>query len=88
MGLHEFAQLGIVFTPGTSTDGWLRHVERQRNRIVPLDVHLTYDVGLIHCIGYFSEKEDEEADRVNTNVLPLRLNVMVEGILNGAERYI
>jgi NADPH:quinone reductase-like Zn-dependent oxidoreductase len=40
--------------------------------------------GLINCIGYLSGKEDaEEGDRLNTNVLALRRNVTLKGILNG-----
>ncbi|KAI5369509.1 Putative GroES-like superfamily, alcohol dehydrogenase-like, NAD(P)-binding domain superfamily [Septoria linicola] len=37
--------------------------------------------GLIDCIGYLSGKED--APGVNTNVLALRRNVTIKGILNG-----
>lgn len=39
--------------------------------------------GLIDCIGYLSGKEDEPSDRVNANVLALRRNVTLKGILNG-----
>ena len=39
--------------------------------------------GLINCIGYLSGKEDAPGDRINTNVLALRRNVMLKGILNG-----
>jgi NADPH:quinone reductase-like Zn-dependent oxidoreductase len=39
--------------------------------------------GLINCIGYLSGKEDNIADRTNTNVLALRRNVTLKGILNG-----
>ena len=39
--------------------------------------------GLINCIGYLSGKEDAEGDRLNTNVLALRRNVTLKGILNG-----
>ena len=40
--------------------------------------------GLINCIGYLSGKEDaEDGDRLNTNVLALRRNVTLKGILNG-----
>ena len=39
--------------------------------------------GLISCIGYLSGKEDEPSDRLNTNVLALRKNVTLKGILNG-----
>lgn len=39
--------------------------------------------GLINCIGYLSGKEDAESDRTNTNVLALRRNVTLKGILNG-----
>ena len=39
--------------------------------------------GLINCIGYLSGKEDAEGDRTNTNVLALRRNVTLKGILNG-----
>lgn len=37
--------------------------------------------GLINCIGYLSGKDD--APGVNTNVLALRRNVTIKGILNG-----
>ena len=39
--------------------------------------------GLINCIGYLSGKEDAPGDRVNTNVLALRRNVTLKGLLNG-----
>jgi NADPH:quinone reductase-like Zn-dependent oxidoreductase len=39
--------------------------------------------GLINCIGYLSGKEDEPGDRMNTNVLALRRNVTLKGLLNG-----
>ena len=39
--------------------------------------------GLINCIGYLSGKEDDPGDRVNANVLALRRNVTLKGILNG-----
>lgn len=39
--------------------------------------------GLINCIGYLSGKEDDPGDRTNTNVLALRRNVTLKGILNG-----
>lgn len=39
--------------------------------------------GLIDCIGYLSGKEDAPGDRLNTNVLALRRNVTLKGILNG-----
>lgn len=39
--------------------------------------------GLIDCIGYLSGKEDSPGDRLNTNVLALRRNVTLKGILNG-----
>ncbi|KAI1407507.1 alcohol dehydrogenase [Hypoxylon sp. FL1857] len=39
--------------------------------------------GLISCIGYLSGKEDAQGSRVNTNVLALRRNVTLKGILNG-----
>lgn len=39
--------------------------------------------GLINCIGYLSGKEDASGDRLNTNVLALRRNVTLKGILNG-----
>lgn len=40
--------------------------------------------GLINCIGYLSGKEDaQDSDRMNTNVLALRRNVTLKGILNG-----
>lgn len=44
--------------------------------------------GLINCIGYLSGKEDDPSDRVNTNVLALRRNVTLKGIMNGpADRF-
>ncbi|KAK6584639.1 hypothetical protein PZA11_002863 [Diplocarpon coronariae] len=39
--------------------------------------------GLINCIGYLSGKEDAIGDRTNTNVLALRRNVTLKGLLNG-----
>ncbi|KAF2130543.1 NAD(P)-binding protein [Dothidotthia symphoricarpi CBS 119687] len=39
--------------------------------------------GLIACIGYLSGKQDEEGDRTNTNLLCLKRNVTLKGILNG-----
>ena len=39
--------------------------------------------GLINCIRYLSRKEDVLGDRINTNVLALRRNVTLKGILNG-----
>ncbi|GME46229.1 putative zinc-binding dehydrogenase [Neofusicoccum parvum] len=39
--------------------------------------------GLINSIGYLSGKEDETGDRTNVNVLALRRNVTLKGILNG-----
>lgn len=44
--------------------------------------------GLIDCIGYLSGKEDAPGDRLNTNVLALRRNVTLKGLLNGSrERF-
>ncbi|KAF7548675.1 hypothetical protein G7Z17_g6903 [Cylindrodendrum hubeiense] len=42
--------------------------------------------GLINCVGYLSGKEDEDAPgakQLNINVLALRRNVTLRGILNG-----
>ncbi|KAH7377973.1 hypothetical protein BKA64DRAFT_632121 [Cadophora sp. MPI-SDFR-AT-0126] len=39
--------------------------------------------GLINCIGYLSGKEDAVGDRTNTNVLALKRNVTLKGLLNG-----
>jgi NADPH:quinone reductase-like Zn-dependent oxidoreductase len=39
--------------------------------------------GLINCIGYLSGKEDAVEDRTNTNVLALKRNVTLKGLLNG-----
>lgn len=39
--------------------------------------------GLINCIGYLSGKEDAIEDRTNTNVLALKRNVTLKGLLNG-----
>jgi len=39
--------------------------------------------GLIACIGYVSGKEDEKGDRTNTNLLCLKRNVTLKGIMNG-----
>ncbi|RFU30401.1 hypothetical protein B7463_g5959, partial [Scytalidium lignicola] len=39
--------------------------------------------GLINCIGYLSGKQDTLEDRTNTNVLALKRNVTLKGLLNG-----
>ncbi|XXH00503.1 hypothetical protein Hte_006849 [Hypoxylon texense] len=39
--------------------------------------------GLISSIGYLSGKEDAPGPRINTNVLALRRNVTLKGMLNG-----
>jgi NADPH:quinone reductase-like Zn-dependent oxidoreductase len=39
--------------------------------------------GLIACIGYLSGKQDAEGDRTNTNLLALKRNVTLKGIVNG-----
>ncbi|KAI6790762.1 NAD(P)-binding protein [Hortaea werneckii] len=39
--------------------------------------------GLINCIGYLSGKEDVGSDKLHTNVLALRRNVTIKGIING-----
>lgn len=39
--------------------------------------------GLINCIGYLSGKVDEAEDRTSVNVLALRRNVTLKGIING-----
>jgi NADPH:quinone reductase-like Zn-dependent oxidoreductase len=39
--------------------------------------------GTIACIGYLSGKEDEGEDRTNVNLLCLRRNVTLKGIING-----
>lgn len=39
--------------------------------------------GLINCIGYLSGKDDAVGDRTNTNVLALKRNVTLKGLLNG-----
>ncbi|KAK7525218.1 alcohol dehydrogenase [Phyllosticta citriasiana] len=39
--------------------------------------------GLINSIGYLSGKEDAPGDRTNVNLLALRRNVTLKGILNG-----
>ncbi|KAK0251680.1 hypothetical protein LTR48_003980 [Friedmanniomyces endolithicus] len=39
--------------------------------------------GLINCIGYLSGKEEVSEDKLHTNVLALRRNVTLKGILNG-----
>ena len=39
--------------------------------------------GLIACIGYLSGKVDEDTDRTNTNLLCLKRNVTLKGIING-----
>ncbi|KAI0839444.1 alcohol dehydrogenase [Hypoxylon sp. FL0890] len=39
--------------------------------------------GVISCIGYLSGKEDSPGSHLNTNVLALRRNVTLKGILNG-----
>ncbi|KAK8857329.1 NAD(P)-binding protein [Apiospora arundinis] len=44
--------------------------------------------GLISCIGYLSGKEDSPGNRINTNVLALKRNVTLKGMLNGSrERF-
>ncbi|KAF2434189.1 NAD(P)-binding protein [Tothia fuscella] len=39
--------------------------------------------GCIAAVGYLSGKEDAEGNRMNTNVLALKRNVTLKGILNG-----
>ncbi|KAF2874375.1 hypothetical protein BDV95DRAFT_331201 [Massariosphaeria phaeospora] len=39
--------------------------------------------GLIASIGYLSGKQDDAGDRTNTNLLALKRNVTLKGILNG-----
>jgi NADPH:quinone reductase-like Zn-dependent oxidoreductase len=39
--------------------------------------------GNIAAVGYLSGKEDEEGSKMNTNVLALKRNVTLKGILNG-----
>jgi len=39
--------------------------------------------GLIAAIGYLSGKQDPEGDRTNTNLLALKRNVTLKGIVNG-----
>ncbi|KAF2003680.1 NAD(P)-binding protein [Amniculicola lignicola CBS 123094] len=39
--------------------------------------------GLIACVGYLSGKQDAEGDRTNTNLLALKRNVTLKGIVNG-----
>ncbi|KAF2727479.1 alcohol dehydrogenase [Polyplosphaeria fusca] len=39
--------------------------------------------GLIACIGYLGGKVDDEGDRTNTNLLALKRNVTLKGIVNG-----
>jgi len=39
--------------------------------------------GLISCIGYLSGKQDNADDRTNTNLLCLKRNVTLKGIING-----
>jgi NADPH:quinone reductase-like Zn-dependent oxidoreductase len=39
--------------------------------------------GMIAAIGYLSGKEDPEGNRMNVNVLALKRNVTIKGILNG-----
>ncbi|KAI1879826.1 hypothetical protein JX265_001447 [Neoarthrinium moseri] len=44
--------------------------------------------GLISCIGYLSGKEDAPGNRMNTNLLALKRNVTLKGMLNGpADRF-
>jgi NADPH:quinone reductase-like Zn-dependent oxidoreductase len=38
---------------------------------------------LIACVGYLSGKQDEAGDRTNTNLLCLKRNVTLKGIVNG-----
>lgn len=42
--------------------------------------------GLINCIGYLSGKEDDPGNRTSTNVLALRRNVTMKGLLNGPKK--
>lgn len=39
--------------------------------------------GVIACIGYVSGKEDAPEDRTNINLLALRRNVTLKGLING-----
>jgi NADPH:quinone reductase-like Zn-dependent oxidoreductase len=39
--------------------------------------------GVIAAIGYLSGKQDEEGDRTDTNLLALKRNVTLKGIING-----
>lgn len=39
--------------------------------------------GQIHCIGYLSGKVEEDEDRTAVNVLALKRNVTLKGMLNG-----
>lgn len=39
--------------------------------------------GLIACVGYLGGKVDDDTDRTNTNLLCLKRNVTLKGILNG-----
>jgi NADPH:quinone reductase-like Zn-dependent oxidoreductase len=41
--------------------------------------------GLISCIGYLSGKEDAPGKRMNTNLLALKRNVTLKGMLNGSK---
>lgn len=38
---------------------------------------------MISCIGYLSGKEDVSENKLHTNVLALKRNVTLKGILNG-----
>jgi NADPH:quinone reductase-like Zn-dependent oxidoreductase len=40
--------------------------------------------GLINCIGYLSGKQDSSKDQMSINVLALRRNVTLKGLLNGS----
>lgn len=39
--------------------------------------------GTVACIGYLSGKQDPPGDRTNVNLLALRRNVTLKGLLNG-----
>jgi len=39
--------------------------------------------GLVACIGHLSGKEDGPGDRTNVNLLALRRNATLKGLLNG-----
>ncbi|KAK0938012.1 hypothetical protein LTR29_010460 [Friedmanniomyces endolithicus] len=95
--LEKAKKIGADFTINyRTTPGWECEVMRVTNdkgaNIIfenggALTLRKSFDCiafgGLINCIGYLSGKEDVSEDKLHTNVLALRRNVTLKGILNG-----